>query len=239
MDDEARLIRGLARRDRTVWAAMYDRHVGAVFGLVYHLAGGDRSIAEDVNQEVWLLAIEKINGFDPNRGGFRDWILGIARHRALRRRREPVGVLDVPPETTSDVLSPPELLESVERSAMVRAALLCLQDDRRLVLLGKYAEGLSVAEMAARTGRSVKSVESLLTRAREQLRALSWPISIASRSALGHACIDWLRASGGCRRSGDVDAQPSGHCLGANGPSATGAALGPRESYWARRQGNG
>src|SRR5262245_37208125 len=95
MDNELRLARGLVRRDRTLWAATYDRHVGAVFGLVYHRVGGDRSVAEDVNQEVWLLAIEKIDAFDPARGEFRDWLLGIARHRALRRRRrEPVSVGD-------------------------------------------------------------------------------------------------------------------------------------------------
>ena len=43
------------------------------------------------------------------------------------------------------------------------------------MLLEKYAEGLSVAEISARTGRSVKSVESLLTRARDQLRMLLRP----------------------------------------------------------------
>jgi DNA-directed RNA polymerase specialized sigma24 family protein len=47
-----------------------------------------------------------------------------------------------------------------------------LPDDRRQVLLGKYVEGLSVEKIASRTGRTVKAVESLLSRAREQMRAL-------------------------------------------------------------------
>ncbi len=176
MDNEPHLVRALVRRDGTLWAAMYDRHVGAVFGLAYHLVGGDRAVAEDVNQEVWLLAIEQIDTFDPGRGDFREWLLGIARHRALRRRRrDPVRVFDTQPDTPSDALPPLEFLEGVERADMVRAALLCLHDDRRRVLLDKYAEGLSVAEIAARTGRSAKAVESLLARAREQLRALLRP----------------------------------------------------------------
>jgi RNA polymerase sigma-70 factor (ECF subfamily) len=176
MDDEPRLVRAMARRDRAAWDAMYERHVGDVFGVVYHLVGGDRHLAEDLNQEVWLLAIERFGQFDTSKGGFRDWLLGIARHRALRHhRRAAAGSLEGRPEGVSDALPPPELLEGAERAGAVRAALLCLHNASRRVLLDKYAEGLSVAEIAARSGRSAKGVESLLSRARSQLRALLRP----------------------------------------------------------------
>src|SRR5207248_3073695 len=79
------------------------------------------------------------------------------------------------PDGLSDGLPPPELLEGRERADVVRAALLCLHDGSRTVLLAKYAEGLSVAEIAAQTGRTAKAVESLLSRARSQLRALLRP----------------------------------------------------------------
>jgi RNA polymerase sigma-70 factor (ECF subfamily) len=176
MDDEPRLVRAMARRDRTAWNVMYERHVRDVFGLVYHLVGGDRHVAEDVNQEVWLLAIERFERFDPGRGGFRDWLLGIARHRALRHhRRTPAPAVEGWPDDLSRGLPPPELLEGRERADVVRAALLCLHDGCRNVLLAKYADGLSVAEIAGRTGRTAKAVESLLSRARSQLRALLQP----------------------------------------------------------------
>jgi RNA polymerase sigma-70 factor (ECF subfamily) len=176
MDDELRLVRAMARRDRSAWNAMYERHVRDVFGLVYHLVGGDRHVAEDVNQEVWLLAIEQFDRFDPGRGRFRDWLQGIARHRALRHNRcAPGQAVQVQPDGLPDGLPPPELLEGRERADVVRAALLCLHDGSRQVLLAKYAEGLSIAEIAAQTGRSAKAVESLLSRARSQLRALLRP----------------------------------------------------------------
>jgi RNA polymerase sigma-70 factor, ECF subfamily len=176
MDDETRLIRAMANRDRAAWAKVYDRHVGDVFGLVYHLLGADPAAAEDVSQEVWLLAIENFVRYDPARGSVRDWLLGIARHRALRwhrvdSRRNPNEI----PERQADALSAPELVERVERADMVRAGLLCLEADRRQVLLDKYITGASVAEIAARTNRSVKAVESLLSRARAQLRDLLQP----------------------------------------------------------------
>ena len=166
----------MARRDRSAWAAMYDRHVGDVFGVIHHLLGGDAATAEDVNQEVWLLAIEQFDRFDPSRGAFRDWLLGIARHCAFRRLRPSSRlVTSNHPDGPSSVLPPPDLLEEVERADAVRAALLCLDADHRRVLMDKYVAGLTVQEIAERIGRSAKAVESLLSRARARLRALLAP----------------------------------------------------------------
>ena len=85
MDDELGLVRAMARRDRSAWGVTYERHVGDVFGVVYHLLGRDARAAEDVCQEVWLMAIDGFDRFDPTRGSLRDWLLGIARHRAFRQ----------------------------------------------------------------------------------------------------------------------------------------------------------
>jgi RNA polymerase sigma-70 factor (ECF subfamily) len=191
MDDELRLLREMARRDRSAWAVMYDRHVGDVFGVVYHLLGGDRGAAEDVCQEVWLLAIERIDGFDFGRGGFRNWLLGIARHRVLHHhRRNAKQAADADTDGPSEALPPLDLLELGERADVVRAALFCLDSAHRRVLQDKYAEGLSVTEIAERTGRSAKAVESLLSRARARLRELLRPYFSSPTGEERHEPID-------------------------------------------------
>jgi RNA polymerase sigma-70 factor (ECF subfamily) len=176
MDDEPPLLRQMARREQSAWAIMYDRHVGDVFGVVYHLLGRDWRAAEDICQEVWLLAIERFDLFDSSRGEFRTWLLGIARHRVFHHHRRLAprsagACLDGP----ADGSCPLDLLEEAERADVVRAALLCLNPDHRSALLAKYVDGCSVAEIATRTGRSAKAVESLLSRARVQLRELLGP----------------------------------------------------------------
>ena len=60
----------------------------------------------------------------------------------------------------------------MERTSVVRAAMLVLSEDRRQVLIWKYVEGFSVDAIAVRLGRTAKAVESLLSRTREQMRAL-------------------------------------------------------------------
>jgi RNA polymerase sigma-70 factor, ECF subfamily len=180
-DDPASLMDALKRRDRAAWGVVVDRHLGEIYGFVFHLVGGNRVVAEDLNQETWLEAIDNIGHCDPSRGSFRNWLFGIARRRvALHFRRSDLGTRPVLPgddvrETASmedDLLLPEDVLEQVERTSAVRAAMLILSEDRRCVLLWKYTDGLSVEAIAARTGKTAKAVESLLSRARQQLREL-------------------------------------------------------------------
>ena len=180
-DDPSSLIAALKGRDRSAWSAAVDRHLHEVYGFVFHLVGGDRAVAEDLNQETWLEALDGIDQCDAARGSFRNWLFGIARKRvALHYRRRalagnPTSLSDQFGEAaeSGDIsVLPKDVLEQVERAAVVRAAMLLLPDDRREVLLGKYVEGLSVETIAIRLGRTAKAVESLLSRAREQVRGL-------------------------------------------------------------------
>jgi RNA polymerase sigma-70 factor, ECF subfamily len=177
MDEDRRLLRALARREKPAWAEAYDRHVRDIYGFVYHLTGGDIALAEEIHQEVWLAALEGIERFDVRSGRFRDWLMGIARHRVSRHFRGMARVSYATvrgwgsgPELAG--LPPPEQLEDLERAEVIRAALVCLLPEQREVLLAKYVEGRSVAEIAGRTGKTAKAIESLLTRARERLRGL-------------------------------------------------------------------
>jgi RNA polymerase sigma-70 factor, ECF subfamily len=180
-DEQSSLIEALNGRDRSAWSAAVDRHLHEVYGFVFHLVGDNRTVAEDLNQETWLEAMDGIDQCDAAWGSFRNWLFGIARRRVAlyyRRRalagnrmslRDPFG--DAAELEDISVL-PEDVLEQVERASVVRAAMLVLPDDRREVLLWKYVEGLSVETIAIRMGRTAKAVESLLTRAREQMRGL-------------------------------------------------------------------
>jgi len=180
-DDQSSLITALKQRDRSAWGAAVDRHLREVYGFVFHLAGDDRAVAEDLNQETWLEALRGIDQCDATRGSFRNWLFGIARKRvALHyRRRALAGNPTSPSDRFGEAAElgeisvlPKDVLEQVERVSVVRAAILALPDDRREVLLWKYVEGLSVETIAIRLGRTAKAVESLLSRAREQARGL-------------------------------------------------------------------
>jgi RNA polymerase sigma-70 factor (ECF subfamily) len=175
-----RLHESLQKRDAAAWDEFYEEHVRELYGFVFRLVRGDPQTAADVFQDTWLDAISHIGQFDPKRGELRSWLFGIARRRVAlhwRQRLARGGTAaaargEIPVEVLDGAVVPHEVIEHLEQAAVVRASLLALPPERRRVLVEKYVEELSVAQIAARTGKSPKAVESLLSRAREQFRAL-------------------------------------------------------------------
>lgn len=172
-------VGALQARDRAAWSATYDRYVQSTFAFIAHLVDGDRRLAEELHQELWLTAMSAIDQFAPDRGEFRGWLFGIARKRVAMHYRTATGRavddLGANASASGTMILPDDVLEQVERQQAVRAALAELNDDAREVLVSKYVESRSVADIADRIGKSQKAVESMLSRSRERLRnVLRW-----------------------------------------------------------------
>jgi len=175
-----KLPESLQKRDAAAWDEIYGEHVHELYGFVFRLVRGDSQTAADVFQDSWLDAIRHIGQFDPQRGELRSWLFGIARRRVALHWRQRLARGDTaaaaraetPVEVLDGTIVPDDVIEHLEQAAVVQAALLALPPERRRMLVDKYVEGLSVNQIAARTGKSPKAVESLLSRVREQFRAL-------------------------------------------------------------------
>jgi RNA polymerase sigma-70 factor (ECF subfamily) len=156
--------------DEDAWRALYDRGFGPLLTFVRRRSGGDEHRVEEVLQEVWMAAVRRLRRFDPDRGPFEAWVLGIARNVLRNRwradRREETGPAD-PAGLTAPTADPGADLERVE---LVTLAMAALPGRYRTVLRAKYGDGLSVRQIAERTLQTPKTVESLLTRARNAFR---------------------------------------------------------------------
>jgi RNA polymerase sigma factor (sigma-70 family) len=163
--------------DRKAAEDLFQRHLDSLYEFVHYRLGGDRAGTEDVVQDTMLVALEGLAGFD-GRSSLHTWICGIAKNkiRAQRRKRRPLPLEDVLEESQAEIDSilarieseplPEWVLEEKETRELVGATLSSLPPDYRRALSLKYIDGHSVADMAARDGRSVKAMESLLVRSR-------------------------------------------------------------------------
>lgn len=85
------LLQRVAGADREAFEELYGRLVSPVYGLVLCMVG-DRAVAEDVTQEVFVQVWSRAACFDATWGAARPWVLTTAHREAVDAvRRAPGG----------------------------------------------------------------------------------------------------------------------------------------------------
>jgi len=182
--DEAtdRIAEGLRQGRREAWAWLYDLYAERVWREAARLLGGDRQETADVVQDVFMAAAESAGRFDARRGTLWNWLAGIVRNKvALRFRRKGTRISaarrwwDRMSDACGDWLAgrqdaPEAALEAEEMATLVRCTLLAISDEHRALLVGKYIEDLSAAELAGRCGSTAGAIRARLLRARQAFR---------------------------------------------------------------------
>jgi RNA polymerase sigma-70 factor (ECF subfamily) len=143
----------------------YERLVGRV---IYPYAGREAAV-EDLVQETFLRAYDRLSTFNPEYR-FKTWLLAIANNLGidtLRRRRE---VVEFNPELHAPLAHGPEAAAAeAERARSVQDAVMTLPETYSVPLVLRYAEGLTYAEIAEILGITVSALKSRLFRARNML----------------------------------------------------------------------
>jgi RNA polymerase sigma-70 factor (ECF subfamily) len=169
------LARRLVARDRKAVAEFVANHADALYGYVRLRLAPRTEQADDVVQEVFLAAWQRIGSFR-GESPLRAWLLGIARHkiedvyRQRLREPDPLPEDDGPGETPTDTGFLDDAIDRRRLRARATAVLNELPEAYSTVLLWRYWEHRSTAEMAAATGKTEKAVERLLSRARAAFR---------------------------------------------------------------------
>jgi RNA polymerase sigma-70 factor (ECF subfamily) len=155
---------------------LYDRYSRTVFGVGLKILG-DRSMAEELVQEVFLKVWRSSATFDPSRGSFSTWLYRVTRSvavdlyrkRANRVRSVHDGALHI--ATTRDSSAgPQEVVDDSWLSWRVSRALEVLDAPHREVIDLAYFGGLSQREISERTGVPLGTVKTRTASAYKSLR---------------------------------------------------------------------
>jgi RNA polymerase sigma-70 factor (ECF subfamily) len=160
---DRQLIDAAKAGDLSAFEALYERYRDWVWRVALRV-GGDRELALDVVQETFIHLLDRLPRF-VLRAQLKSYLYPVARNLTithLRRRREKV-VAD-PPEG-ADVSSNPG------ESGAVSAALGALSLEQREVLILRFADDLSLQEIATALEIPLGTVKSRLHHALASLRA--------------------------------------------------------------------
>lgn len=169
--------------DQQAIARFYDAHVDGLYTFVYYRVGRDTSLAEDVVQETFTIALSRQADYDPARGSVGSWLTVLSRNvirdhlRAHKRSDELAATWDKIDATLAQTFAamaerplPGEVLERAETRDLVHMAVANLPEQYRTALTRKYVDGESLETLASELGISVDAAKSLLARARRAFR---------------------------------------------------------------------
>ena len=107
-------------------------------------------------------------------GGFKAYLYKTARHMALRRksRRKPLFSLDELGDAPDGRLLVEEVIRTEERDRILHFCMDEMNPDYREALYLTYFEGMSYAQAAEVTGKTVKQITNMVYRGKESLRKL-------------------------------------------------------------------
>ena len=165
------VLRKAQRGDERAFSLILRAYETPVFNYVLRLVGGDRALAEDLTQEVFLRVYQGLPKFSL-RSRFTTWLFQVTKNRVLdelraveRRPRALVAIDDIAPLEVMD--APIERLEEIDA---LWTAVELLSTDLKMALLLRDVVGLSYTEIADSLEITLATVKWRIFKAREEVQ---------------------------------------------------------------------
>ncbi|MGZ4258407.1 MAG: RNA polymerase sigma factor [Gaiellaceae bacterium] len=165
------VLRKAQRGDERAFSLILRAYETPVYNYVLRLVNGDRSLAEDLTQEVFLRVYQGLPKFSA-RAKFPTWLVQVTKNRVLdelraveRRPRALVALDDIAPLEVLD--APVERLEEIDT---LWRAVQDLTVDLKMALLLRDVVGLSYTEIADSLEITLATVKWRIYKAREEVQ---------------------------------------------------------------------
>jgi RNA polymerase sigma-70 factor (ECF subfamily) len=166
LPDEARLVALVRKGDQRAYADLVVRHLPAIEVYAKRIVNDD-TLAQDIAQDVMVVLWQRSGDFNPNKARLTTWLHRIAHNRCIDIMRKRQGEVSWDPSESEHPLAESDTPREQQR---VDVALMRLPESQRTALVLTYYQNLSNREVAEIMNSSVRAVESLLVRARGNLK---------------------------------------------------------------------
>lgn len=184
--DEAQLVALVTQGDSRAFAELAQRHLSAIETYATRILA-DQTAAQDIAQETLLVLWQRSSEFKPEKARLTTWLHRVAHNRCIdllrRQKREtPMPSADIYDRQensaqgsgVNDVHDPTDIIsvtsELDANPSAMDVALRRLPESQRTALVLTYYQNLSNREVASVMNSSTRAVESLLCRARGNLK---------------------------------------------------------------------
>jgi RNA polymerase sigma-70 factor, ECF subfamily len=160
--------------DADAFAALYDRHCRLAYSVAHKLTG-EKQAAEDLTQDAFIKVWRSADGYRPERGSVRTWILSVVRNRGIDQLRAKATRRRMQEKVEASALrsEPSEAFAQLwheARLGRVREALDTLPHFQQQVLELAHFSDLTHKEIAERLGLPPGTVKGRIRLGLDKLR---------------------------------------------------------------------
>ena len=162
-----------AKRDPGAFGEIYEKYVDRIYNYIYHRVGNTHD-AEDLTSRTFFRALSHLPSYEDKGVPFSAWLFRIAHNLVANwhrdRGRKKVVPLDEHITSSMKFDAPEAVTESNEEEALLLETIRDLPADRQQLLILKFVERLSNAEIGAIMNRTEGAIKSLYHRTLLALR---------------------------------------------------------------------
>lgn len=170
--DEDQMLVSAARQNTEAAGRLFDKYYSEILGYMYHCTF-DGTVAEDLTSNVFLAVFRHLGRFHWRQAPFRAWLYRIATNevRMYWRRQKRIKIVSLQPDDKyAAEPSAENSLEVAEEYRLLHKALLELQIKYRTVIILRYFESKTIAEICQITATKEGTVKAQLHRGRARLQ---------------------------------------------------------------------
>ncbi|HYM14454.1 MAG TPA: sigma-70 family RNA polymerase sigma factor [Dehalococcoidia bacterium] len=168
---DADLVEAARGLDETAWAEIYRRHARQVYAYVYYRVG-DQHTAEDLAADVFVKALASIRGYAYRGTPLLAWLYRIAHNVTVDYRRTAAKRAQHHGGGPVEIEDRRDALQALDDHSDMMRAIRCLTEDQQQVVILRFYQQMSNADVAKVMGKPEGAVKALQTRALRSLRRL-------------------------------------------------------------------
>lgn len=175
-DNETRLVELAISGEFDSFAALYTRHLDAIYRYIYYRTG-DSLDAEDLTEQAFIRAWEALPGYKPLGSCFIHWLYRIAHNLVVdhhRRQKQTLNQVELSEEDLPDQAQAAALdaIVQAEETDSLGAAIARLPEEYQLIITLRFIEGLGHTEIAQLLEKSEGACRGLQHRALSALNKI-------------------------------------------------------------------
>ena len=172
LSDEA-LMERVREDELDCLTGLFERYQGPLFGFLVRLANGDRDVAQDLTQNVFMRVLRYRASYQPGQP-FRAWVYQMARHvwADYYQRQRPSADLETVEKTAAHGRAAQAQRADTDQHQALHEALSLLTPAQREVLVLHRFQGFDYAEIGEQLGCSAGAARVKAHRALDALRKI-------------------------------------------------------------------